>query len=298
MIANTLIAGLLLVTGLGSLTALMLILARRRFEPETDSLIIKVNNILPQTQCAQCGYPGCRPYAEAVVNGEAINRCPPGGSDTIAALANLLGRESEPLDPACGEFTPPQLAVIREPECIGCTLCMLACPVDAIVGATGQMHTVIESLCTGCDLCTEPCPVDCIDLIDGPAPAPALEFLDAELPCINCGECATACPRDLQPQLLYWYRKDTETTAEHRLDDCIECGRCDKVCPSDLPLTHSFKVTKAHLRAAADLRAEAVEIEQRFQQREARLIAQAAQVVKRPSADARKQLLASLQDDS
>jgi electron transport complex protein RnfB len=121
---------------------------------------------LPQTQCGQCGFPGCRPYAEAIASGEAdINQCPPGGQDGVDALADLLGRDSIPLSEEHGEEKPKSVAIIREDTCIGCTLCIQACPVDAILGSAKQMHTVIESECTGCELCIEPCPVDCIDMV-------------------------------------------------------------------------------------------------------------------------------------
>lgn len=130
------------------------------------SLIEAIDRCLPQTQCAQCGHPGCRPYAEAIARGEAdINQCPPGGQAGVDALAALLGRDSKPLDPTHGHYTPPRVAWIDEAVCIGCTKCIQACPVDAILGAAKQMHTVIESECTGCDLCVEPCPVDCIDMV-------------------------------------------------------------------------------------------------------------------------------------
>lgn len=132
-----------------------------------ESMIDSVNSLLPQTQCAQCGYPGCEPYARAIVEqNEAINRCPPGGDSTIEALASYLGTKVIPLNEDCGEIKPALVAVIDEPACIGCTLCIQACPVDAIVGAQKLMHTVIESDCTGCELCLPPCPVDCIDLIE------------------------------------------------------------------------------------------------------------------------------------
>lgn len=123
----------------------------------------RIEDLLPQTQCTKCGYPACRPYAEAVANGEAsYNQCPPGGAEGIARLAALLGKPVIPLNSANGVERPRPLAVIDEQLCIGCTLCMQACPVDAIVGAPKQMHTVIAGLCTGCDLCVPPCPVDCI----------------------------------------------------------------------------------------------------------------------------------------
>ena len=131
-----------------------------KFKVEGNPLVEKIDAILPQTQCGQCGYPGCRPYAEAIANGEAdINRCPPGGEEGVRKLADLLGREVKPLE---AEEKPRQVAVIDEQRCIGCTLCIQACPVDAIVGAAKQMHTVIEALCTGCELCVDPCPVGCI----------------------------------------------------------------------------------------------------------------------------------------
>lgn len=124
-----------------------------------------INALLPQTQCTKCGYSGCRPYAEAIAAGTAINRCPPGGPTTIIQLAELTGQPAQPLDPEVGVHVPQQLAVIREAECIGCTKCIQACPVDAIIGAAKLMHTVVAADCTGCDLCVEPCPVDCIDMI-------------------------------------------------------------------------------------------------------------------------------------
>ncbi len=125
----------------------------------------KINDILPQTQCRQCGFSGCRPYAEAIATGDAdINQCPPGGMAGIAKIARLLNRDSKPLNTAHGETKPKMLAVINESACIGCTLCIEACPVDAILGATQQIHAVINDECTGCELCIAPCPVDCISM--------------------------------------------------------------------------------------------------------------------------------------
>ena len=126
----------------------------------------RIDALLPQTQCTKCGYDGCRPYAEAIAAGGAdIDQCPPGGDEGVARLARLLGREPKLLNPANGAYRPPQVAVINEATCIGCTKCIQACPVDAIVGASKRMHTVIASWCTGCELCLPPCPVDCIALV-------------------------------------------------------------------------------------------------------------------------------------
>jgi electron transport complex protein RnfB len=125
-----------------------------------------IDALLPQTQCTRCGYSGCRPYAEAIAAGDApINQCPPGGAAMIAALATLLDRRPLPLSPANGVEGPPLVAQIDEAACIGCVKCLPPCPVDAIIGARRQMHTVVLGLCTGCELCIAPCPVDCITLV-------------------------------------------------------------------------------------------------------------------------------------
>jgi len=132
----------------------------------TGTLAEKIDALLPQTQCAQCGFDGCGPYADAIAAGEAdINRCPPGGANGIRSLAALLGLPYRPLDPKHGVERPLRVAFIDEARCIGCTLCIQACPVDAIVGAPKQMHTVLSALCSGCDLCVAPCPVDCIAML-------------------------------------------------------------------------------------------------------------------------------------
>jgi electron transport complex protein RnfB len=157
------IEALLALGGLALLFGLLLGFASIRYKVDADPVVDRINALLPQTQCGQCSYPGCKPYATAIASGEAdINRCPPGGETVILALADLLGRDPLPLD---GEEKPPMIAVIDEQTCIGCTLCIQACPVDAILGAAKQMHTVITVECTGCELCLPPCPVDCIDMV-------------------------------------------------------------------------------------------------------------------------------------
>jgi len=152
---------------LAAIFGLLLGYAAIRYKVEGDPLVDKIDALLPQTQCGQCTYPGCRPYAQAIANGEAdINQCPPGGEATIIALADLLGRDPKPLNPEHGvEEEVKTIVVIDEQTCIGCTLCIQACPVDAILGAAKQMHTVIASECTGCNLCIPPCPVDCIHIV-------------------------------------------------------------------------------------------------------------------------------------
>jgi electron transport complex protein RnfB len=142
----------------------------------THSLAERLDALLPQTQCTRCGYDGCRPYAQAMaIAGAQPNRCPPGGDKVLAELARALGREPTSLDPEVGPPTSPTVAVIDEDACIGCTKCIQACPVDAIVGASKVMHTVIASWCTGCELCVPPCPVDCIELVATTSlPEPAL----------------------------------------------------------------------------------------------------------------------------
>jgi electron transport complex protein RnfB len=143
------------------------------------SLLARIDAALPQTQCTRCGYPTCRAYAQALADNEAdIDRCPPGGEDGVAALAGLLGRSPKPLNPDCGVEQAPLVALIDEDVCIGCTKCIQACPVDAIVGAAKRMHTIIASECTGCELCLPPCPVDCIALVPiAPAPLARAQVL-------------------------------------------------------------------------------------------------------------------------
>ncbi|MCM0147469.1 electron transport complex subunit RsxB [Photobacterium galatheae] len=149
---------------LAAIFGLILGFAAIRFKVEADPIVEQIDAILPQTQCGQCGYPGCRPYAEAIANGDEINKCPPGGQATIEKLADLMGVEVK--DSAHdAEKSIKKVAFIHEDMCIGCTKCIQACPVDAIAGATKALHTVIKEECTGCDLCVAPCPTDCIEMI-------------------------------------------------------------------------------------------------------------------------------------
>ena len=159
LIALTIMLGLALVLGA------FLGYAALKFKVEGDPLIARIDAILPQTQCGQCGFPGCKPYATAIAEGRAdINQCPPGGDAGVHLLADLMGMEYKPLNAENGAEKPKAVAFIDEDICIGCTLCIQACPVDAILGAAKHMHTIIASECTGCELCVAPCPVDCISM--------------------------------------------------------------------------------------------------------------------------------------
>lgn len=169
---NNWILALAAMVMLASIFGILIVWVAKKFKVEGNPIVEQINAILPQTQCGQCDYPGCKPYAEAIASGEAlINQCPPGGQEGIKKLAELLDLEILELNPDNGAEAADQVVEIVEPDCIGCTKCIQVCPVDAIVGAAKQMHTVILDECTGCDLCIPACPVDCIIKIPAPMPA-------------------------------------------------------------------------------------------------------------------------------
>ncbi|SFR58645.1 electron transport complex subunit RsxB [Thiomicrospira sp. ALE5] len=158
--------GILLFLALAVAFGLLLGYAAVRFKVEGDPVVEIIDQKLPQTQCGQCGYPGCKPYAEALAKGEAdVNLCIPGGEPTMLEIAEILKKDPKPMAAEATEPKPPMVALIDENLCIGCVLCIKACPVDAILGATKMMHTVIAKECTGCELCIPVCPVDCISMV-------------------------------------------------------------------------------------------------------------------------------------
>lgn len=181
---NTILIAIIALVALAALFGALLGFASIKFKVKADPIVEQIDAILPQTQCGQCGYPGCRPYAEAIANGDNINKCPPGGQATIEKLADLMGVEVEDSahDPA---KSIKKVAFIHEDMCIGCTKCIQACPVDAIVGGTKALHTVIKSECTGCDLCVAPCPTDCIEMIPVQATTDSWKWQLDTIPVLN-----------------------------------------------------------------------------------------------------------------
>lgn len=160
------IEAILIFLGLAVLFGILLGYASIRFKVEGNPMADQIDKVLPQTQCGQCGYPGCRPYADALANGEAeVNLCIPGGTEVMIEISEITGLEPKAMDEAAAEPKPKETAIIDEDLCIGCVLCIKECPVDAILGATKMMHTVIQQECTGCEKCVPVCPVDCIDMI-------------------------------------------------------------------------------------------------------------------------------------
>lgn len=219
------------------------------FNPAVDpQLADAIDALLPQTQCTKCGYAGCRPYAEAIANGSAdINQCPPGGIRGVRELARLLDRPEKPLNPANGAEQPRAVAVIDEARCIGCMLCIAACPTDAIVGAPKQMHTVLTRYCTGCELCLPPCPVDCIDMegVARLALAGNLEAARLELESVpQTADLARARTRFRQFRLA----REAEERAERLAGKAhAEIEALDK-----LPAHHAIERKKATVRAALE----------------------------------------------
>lgn len=221
------------------------------------SLIQRIDALLPQTQCGKCGHPGCKPYAEGLAKGEAINKCPPGGSETIAALAKLLQVPVIALDSERGT-APPQVAYIREAECIGCTKCIQACPVDAIVGAAKLMHTVISAECTGCDLCVAPCPVDCIDLLPLSANSPIVAIVgglaEDEHTLAARSNKRNQARRRFELRNSRLQREEARKQAERaaRSQRAASSNSVDQTIASDDPIKAAIERVKAQKAAAAD----------------------------------------------
>lgn len=308
------LTGIIAIVTLGGAAAFMLTYFSRLFPSNSGPVVDQVNQLLPQTQCAQCGFPGCLPYAEAIVAGDNINLCPPGGQETVDALAKLLGRSALSLENDTRN-EPRTIVRIRESECIGCTLCLPACPVDAIIGAPQLLHSVIEQTCTGCDLCLEPCPVDCIDIIvvqddvvsdkvaskqitpkkiAKPSKALPQHPLPTMTECIRCDACETKCPKDLAPQALYWAKGSLDMLQALKLDDCIECKLCDRACPSNLPLTQIFIDEKARIQQRKVEFVEAERLQVRYEKHAARVLTQSKKLRSRPNKSDRSAILQSL----
>ena len=200
----------------------------------------QIDDLLPQTQCTQCGFSGCRPYAEAIASGDAqIDQCPPGGAQGIARLAALLGRAVIPLNPAHGVEKPLAAALIDEQWCIGCTLCIQACPVDAIVGAAKRMHTVLLEQCTGCELCVAPCPVDCIEMI------PRSELVERGAQISQDGPAA----QDSRLRYLAWHARHAHAEEEHRIR-LAEKARAERAALNEVAAAEHTQRKRAAIEAA------------------------------------------------
>ena len=204
------------------------------------TLAERIDDLLPQTQCTQCGFSGCRPYAEAIASGDAqIDQCPPGGAQGIARLAALLGRAVIPLNPAHGVEKPLAAALIDEQWCIGCTLCIQACPVDAIVGAAKRMHTVLLEQCTGCELCVAPCPVDCIEMI------PRSELVERGAQISQDGPAA----QDSRLRYLAWQARHAHAEEEHRIR-LAEKARAERAALNEVAAAEHTERKRAAVQAA------------------------------------------------
>ncbi len=283
--------------------------------PSPAMLADSINQHLPQTQCSACGYPGCRPFADALAVGLApVDGCSPGGlplkrrlqlltGQAVEASANALTQTALPL---------PLRAVIRERDCIGCTKCIAPCPVDAILGAPKQLHSVLTELCTGCGLCLPPCPVDCIELVPAQtqitwpraesAAASAIRTGADITACTACGDCASACPCALAPAPLAraLANADLEAAETLGLARCSGCGRCAEVCGERIPLTAYFIQGKAMAEAVnwqTEQASTALDRQQRRAVRETRAVTSAVPAYVAPPADpgqARHEILAAL----
>ena len=212
----------------------------------------------------------------------------------IADLAGLLNRPLVPLAKELAPIDQPTTAIIRENECIGCSLCISACPVDAIIGAPQLMHTILQLDCTGCGLCLPPCPVDCIDLVPAHHSNLTRSLPDFSTPCIHCSACMPACPRQLAPQQLFLAANNPSQAEQLSLSSCIECSLCDRACPSELPLTQTFQAMKHNNRILANDRAMAARSEKKYIRHEQRLAGSANQVAVRPEAREAEALLDNL----
>ena len=219
---------------------------RHAFHEVSTELVDEIDSILPQTQCAQCGYPGCRPYASAIPKGESIDLCIPGGPEVQAQLSNLMQ-----IIPLTQISSPKEgLAFINEENCIGCALCLPACPVDAIIGAKDYLHTVVADECTGCELCVIACPVDCIVMEESTRiiskNCEGRDNLEPEQACVNCLQCDEACPVNISPLLFHKLASKENYDALEKSDlfNCVEGGICDLNCPSSIGLTNQFKFAK------------------------------------------------------
>ena len=227
---------------------------------------------LPGTECGQCGHAGCRPYAEALAGEETgVDACAPGGPAGRMALSRILGLPTQvSLAEALAPFPAGLVAKVDEAACIGCTKCLPACPVDAIVGASRQLHQVLAVACTGCGLCLPPCPVDCIQL--GPRDQPSLPTLETPaavrilaspgLACTQCSACEPVCPESLAPQQMHarLYSLQEPEALLPALTACTRCGACDRACPSEIPLSAWFTqglliAKEAHARVGEGQRA-------------------------------------------
>jgi len=237
----------IVICSLLTMLTVMNLTLRKYLQPENNDLVDEIESMLPQTQCAQCGYPGCRPYANSITQGESIDLCLPGGPETQRKLSTLMQRIPTTNLPEQKEV----VALIDEKNCIGCTLCLPPCPVDAIVGSKNHVHTVLKSECTGCELCLEACPVDCIEIKSIYKPSKKLDTRQkintgSQFACINCNQCDRECPVNISPLLLHKLilKKDYNSLTEVGLKNCIECGICDFACPSGIPLTDQFRTAK------------------------------------------------------